>query len=147
MWGGPIGARLTMAVARLVMEQWKNEFDEILKMSSIEELMCGLYVDDGRSFIRLLELGNRFDKSLNKIVFKDDALKEDTTRGISKFDLTKEQILLAMNSVNTDLEFTMETHRDFTDGRLPTLSFSLWPGQRKIHYSYFEKEKCETRFL
>ena len=98
------------------------------------------YVDDGRSFIRLLELGNRFEKSLNKIVFKADALKEDTTRGISKFDLTKEQILLAMNSVNRDLEFTMETHRDFSNGRLPTLSFSLWPGQRKIHYSYFEKE-------
>ena len=130
--GGPIGARLTMAVARIVKEQWKNDFDD--------NLMCGLYVDDGRSFMRLLELGNQLYKSLNKIVLSENALVEDTTRGISKIDLTKEQILLAMNSVNDDLEFTMETHMDFADGRLPTLSFSLWPGQRKIHYSYFEKE-------
>ena len=76
----------------------------------------------------------------NSIEFSEDALRLDTARGISKQDLTKEQILLAMNSVNKDLEFTMETHRDFIDGRLPTLSFSLWPGQRCIHHSYYEKE-------
>ena len=74
------------------------------------------------------------------IDFPEKAFKEDTTRGISKEELTKEQILKAMNSVNKDLEFTMETHKDFIDGRLPTLSFSLWPGQRCIHHSYYEKE-------
>ena len=49
-------------------------------------------------------------------------------------------MLIAMNSVNEDLDFTMETHLDFPDKRLPTLSFSLWPGQRCIHHSYYEKE-------
>ena len=138
--GGPIGARLTMAVARLVMQQWKDDFDEILKKSNIIEIMSGLYVDDGRNFIKMLDLGNRFVEDRNVIDFSEKAFKEDTTRGISKEELTKEQILKAMNSVNKDLEFTMETHKDFIDGRLPTLSFSLWPGQRCIHHSYYEKE-------
>ena len=29
--GGPIGARLTMAVARLIMQDWKDIYDQILK--------------------------------------------------------------------------------------------------------------------
>ena len=61
--GGPIGARLTMAVARLVMEEWKYEFNKILKSSGIEELLSGLYVDDGRSYQRKLKWGERFDSA------------------------------------------------------------------------------------
>lgn len=79
-------------------------------------------------------------KTENVIKFSQEALAEDIARGITKQDLTKEQILSAMNAVNEDLEFTIETHRDFEDGRLPTLSFSLWPGQTKIHHSYYEKQ-------
>ena len=137
--GGPIGARLTMAVARLVMQQWKEEYDKILENSKVEELMSGLYVDDGRSFTKLLSLGMRFVKNEKKFVFSENAYLEDLNRGRSRADLTREQILIAMNSINTDLEFTMETHLDFEDKRLPTLSFSLWPGQRCMHHSYFEK--------
>ena len=29
--GGPIGARLTMAVARIVMQDWKESYDEIIR--------------------------------------------------------------------------------------------------------------------
>ena len=87
----------------------------------------------------MLQLGDRFVKSSNTIEFSESALDEDINRGISQENLTKEQILKAMNSVSEDLEFTLETHNDFNDGRLPTLSFSLWPGQRKIHHSYYEK--------
>ena len=55
--------------------------------------MCGLYVDDGGSFIRMLEL-----------------------------------------------KLTLETQNDFSDGRLSTLSFFLWPGQNKIHHINYEKD-------
>ena len=114
---GPIGARITMAVARVVMQQWKDEFDEILNSSDIKELMSGLYVDDGRNFIKLL----RFAKSDRKFKFSKEAFEEDNNRGRTKQEVTKEQILIAMNSVNEDLNFTMETHLDFEDKRLPTL--------------------------
>ena len=119
--GGPIGARITMAVARVVMQQWKDEFDEILNSSDIKELMSGLYVADGRNFIKLLPLGMRFAKSDRKFKFSKEAFEEDNNRGRTKQEVTKEQILIAMNSVNEDLNFTMETHLDFEDKRLPTL--------------------------
>ena len=44
-----------------------------------------------------------------------------------------------MNSVNEDLDFTMELSKDFEDQRLPTLSFSLWEGEKGLEHSYFEK--------
>ena len=40
--GGPIGARLTMAVARIVMQNWKDDYDVILEKSKIVELLSGL---------------------------------------------------------------------------------------------------------
>ena len=44
-----------------------------------------------------------------------------------------------MNSVNKDLEFTMELCTDFEDSKLPTLSFSLYMGETGIEHTYFEK--------
>ena len=39
MFGGPIGARLTMAVARLVMQTWFEEYEKILDRSKIDQLL------------------------------------------------------------------------------------------------------------
>ena len=55
MFGGPIGARITMAVAKLVMQSWRDEYKEIMERSGIEELLSGLYVDDGRSYHRKIQ--------------------------------------------------------------------------------------------
>ena len=57
VFGGPIGARITMAVAKLVMQDWKDHYDQILENSGITELLTGLYVDDGRTFQRKLKWG------------------------------------------------------------------------------------------
>ena len=58
--GGLIGARLTMAVVRIVMQFWKDKFNDVLHKSNISELLSGLYVDDGRSMQRILEYGERY---------------------------------------------------------------------------------------
>ena len=60
--GGPIGARLTMCVARLVLQDWFDDFSEILDNSKINQYLKGLYVDDGRNIVDQLLLGTRFDK-------------------------------------------------------------------------------------
>ena len=45
-----------------------------------------------------------------------------------------------MNSVNPDLQFTVETAEDFEDGRLPKLDFDMWVEEGGvIKHSYFEK--------
>ena len=60
-FGGPIGARLTMCIARLVLQEWSEEFESILKESKIEELLRGIYVDDGRSVVSKIMQNKRFN--------------------------------------------------------------------------------------
>ena len=137
--GGPIGARVTMAVSKLVMEEWKIEFNKILKGSEIEELLSGNYVDDGRSYQRKLNWGERFDSALNRIVWDKEKEKVDEKENVDRTELTRKEMLRAMNSVSSDLSFTMEVCNDFDNLRLPTLSFSLFIGEKGIEHTYFEK--------
>ena len=58
--GAPIGNRISMCAGNLTMEEWREKFIEILKASKIEELMAGLYVDDGRNLIEILPIGVRY---------------------------------------------------------------------------------------
>ena len=139
MSGGPIRARLTMAVARLVIGQWKDEYNTILRKSNIKELSSGLYMDDGRTVHRKLKLGEWFDKSKIAIIFKEEQREQDIKENLTGEEVTRREILNAMNSVNADLTFTMEICQDFDNGRIPTLSFSLWPGKARLMHSYFEK--------
>ena len=44
-----------------------------------------------------------------------------------------------MNSINPDLEFTIEMESDFENNRLPTLGFEMWSTREKIRHSYYEK--------
>ena len=56
-----------------------------------------------------------------------------------RIELTKTEVLKAMNSVSVDLEFTMEICSDFEDNKLPTLSFSLYESEIGISHTYYEK--------
>ena len=47
--------------------------------------------------------------------------------------------LVAMNSINPDLQFTVESQEDFPKERLPTLNFEIWMKDNKISHSYFQK--------
>ena len=60
MFGGPIGARLTMCVAQLVMQQWREEYSMILKKSNLKELLSKIYVDDNRAIMEIIKPGWRF---------------------------------------------------------------------------------------
>ena len=70
--GAPIGARITMCVSRIVMQDWRDDYEEILNKSQIETLLKGLYVDDGRDLIELLRLGTRFDRDLKMFIHKEE---------------------------------------------------------------------------
>jgi len=137
--GGPIGARITMAVARLVMQNWKDEFNIILQNSGIEELLHGLYVDDGRALHRKLRYGERYNHNERKFTVDIETERLDKENEIELNELTRVEVLKAMNAVSNDLEFTMELCEDFPDLKLPTLSFSLYADRNGLSHTYFEK--------
>ena len=56
-FGRPIGARITMCISRLDMQDWWEKFAEILENFNITHMLRAIYVDDGRLVIRKLGLG------------------------------------------------------------------------------------------
>ena len=64
-----------MAVAKLVMQEWKDMYDKILESSDIKEYLSGLYVDDGRTYQRKPKLGERFSYEQNEFAIDVDSEK------------------------------------------------------------------------
>ena len=143
--GGPIGARLTMCISRLMMQDWWEKFVEILDDSKIDYKMSALYVDDGRIVIEILKLGVRFDEESKLFKYSEAWYEEDKRLEKSDLQRTELEVRRAMNSVCPDLVFTTETEADFQNKRLPTLSFQVWSEASGIGHS-FMKKKCDHRF-
>ena len=122
-----------------ILQDWKESYDEILENSEIKEILSGLYVDDGRALHRKLFLGERYDHDKRKFIHDKETEEQDIKENRTREDVTRKEIITAMNSVNDDLDFTIELSKDFEDHRLPTLSFSLWEGEKGLEHSYFEK--------
>ena len=148
--GGSIGDRWTGAAAEVVMQDWANNYQKILDDSGVSTLLLAGYVDDGRQFSTCLPLGNRYDKDTRKFQFSEEALQEDT-RHKNNGESTNQRMgricLVAMNSINSDLEFTIETPEDFPEEKLPTLDFKIWQEPDKtINHCYYQKE-VKTPFV
>ena len=131
-------------MARLVLQEWSDKFQEILKENDITEKLRGIYVDDGRSVTKILKLGTRFDADEMKFDWSEKRMVADQNNYICAKKLTETEILRAMNSINVDLQFTSETENDFDKKRLPTLSFELWSTSDGLRHSYFEKKYALT---
>ena len=136
MFGGPIGARLTMCLARIVLQEWREEFSKIIERSELEELLSKIYVDDNRSITKIVRPGLRFNVENKSFVYDEKWVREDEQ--LSDKERTMREILKAMNCVNEDLRFTMEHESDFQNGRLPTLAFEIWSTKEGIRLSYYE---------
>jgi hypothetical protein len=72
MGGGPIGARVTMAAARIVMQDWGEKYREILTRSGLEIRLLGGYVDDGRQATNKIRRGYRFCEKEKRFVYRDE---------------------------------------------------------------------------
>ena len=62
--GGPIGSGLTMVCARLIMIWWMEKVHEKLKTAGLEVWFIGVYVDDFRFLLSMLEMGWRWNDDM-----------------------------------------------------------------------------------
>ena len=146
-FGGPIGARLTMCVARLVLQEWSEDFSRILKKCNLEELLRAIYVDDSRGMFTKLRLGQRYSCEQETLTYSEAQEKEDISEGQTREKITEQEIRKIMNSINSDLVFTTETERDFMNKRLPTLGFEIWSEKNGLRHSFFEKPQTPNGVL
>ena len=141
--GGPIGARITMACSRLVMQDWGECYRMILREAGLWVTLLKIYVDDVRQVSSTLRKGTRFDEKEKKMTWTKEAENEDIEMeemGENK-DARMARILRpAMNSINKDLRFTTEVADEFEDKKLPTLDFKLWlENDNEINHTFYEK--------
>ena len=143
MFGGPIGARLTMACARVVMTEWGERYMEVLEKAGVVTTLLKIYVDDVRQCSTLIKEGLRYDAKSEEWKWSKEAEEEDEQKskeGESK-DARMARILQpAMNGINGDLVFTTELAEDFDDNRLPTLDFKMWlEDDMEVNHTFYEK--------
>ena len=135
---GPIGLRITMAVARLVMGEWGEKMKAILTDADIKIFLSGLFVDDCRYLTSSLPDGVRWSQDEKKFVFRKEWKSEDCLQ--NKNQRTSQELCHAMNSIYSNIKFTIETESDFSNKRLPTLDFDLWVEEGNyLRYSFYEK--------
>ena len=148
--GGSIGDRWTGAASEIVMQDWAEQYENILTRSEVEVLLLAGYVDDGRQGTTVLKPGMKFSPDDKKFVYCQDTELEDKTRKLAG-ETTNQRMArhcqVAMNSINPNLEFTVECEDDFADKKLPTLDFKIWQDKKgRINHTYYQKE-MKTPFL
>ena len=77
LFGGPIGERLTMACARVVMTEWGDRYMEILDKAGIKTTFLKIYVDDVRQVSTLIRKGLRYQSKEKAWKWSEEAEKED----------------------------------------------------------------------
>ena len=141
--GGSIGDRWTGSAAEIIMQDWSEKYKNILVRSGLEVYLLAGYVDDGRQGTSTLPMGMEFDKNENKFVYRTEAEQEDLTRkaeGESTNQRMARRCIKAMNSINSNLEFTVECQEEFDNEKLPTLDFAIWQEENGIiNHTYFQK--------
>ena len=141
--GGPIGVRLTGCAAECVMQEWSEEYQDILERSGVWVALLSGYVDDGRQITTTLERGSRYCDNTKKFTVTEEAKREDEARqkaGESKNQRMARVCKAAMDSINPDLHFTTECQEDYEKERLPTLDFEMWLEEGGVvNHSYFQK--------
>ena len=86
--------------------------------------------------------GTRFDSGRKRFTWREDWEEEDDREDLPEEQRMARICLTAMNSVNSDLTFTVETVQDFPNKRLATLDFECEVVGNQVIYSYFQKEIC-----
>ena len=128
-----------LAAGRLVMQTWSEGYQAILDLSGVTTDALKGYVDDGRQWSDLMRRGTRFNPKRKRFTGREDWEEEDNMENLPEEERMGKICLTAMNSVNSDLTFTVETVQDFPNKRLATLDFECEIVENQIIYSYFQK--------
>ena len=143
--GGPIGLRSTATLAALIMKLWDQAWIKLLIREGFFLLLYFRYVDDSRTFGPPLAEGWRWDTDQFK--FKDLWYAEDINSGKTDQERTTCELVKAMSSLVSYLEFEGEEGGMFPEGKLPTLDTKLWWDGVSVKYEFFEKDMCTNLVL
>ena len=135
--GGPIGSRLTMAVARVVMAIFGRLVRQSLLTASIEIFFDTVYVDDLRYILSIISMYMEWDKrskSWKDRRFQEPSKQETTSRRIKT---------VTWNSQKSRWESaTVPGDEGDSDLDAQMMKRQLDPGQRRRRWLLSRRRKC-----
>ena len=102
-----------MTASRLVMQEWAEGFREISDKSGVTVDSQNGYIDDARQNTDLMFRGVRYNPERKRFTWREDWEREDEEQDLPDEVRMGKICQVAMNAVNEDLEFTIETVYDF----------------------------------
>jgi hypothetical protein len=75
--GGPIVARVTMAVARIIMNNFGRKYRKILELGGLKNFLSSVYVDNSRQKTQNLAKGMRYNVENKIFEITSEAIAED----------------------------------------------------------------------
>ena len=122
--GGPIGLKLTAALAALIMKLWDIAWLKLLENQKVVIHDYYRYVDDSRNALPCLKEGWRWTH--DRFEFSDDWEAEDLNSGVTDQHRTMVEITKAMSSLVSFLCFEGEESGMYPDQKLPTFDTAIW---------------------
>ena len=138
------------------MARWWRKVKEILLLLNkldvqINIALVFIYVDDFRLGLTTIPYGYQYNPKTRQWSFSQDMKDQELLSKMTPEQKTKEALLIVMNSISRDLNFTVESKEDFPDLHLPTLDTKLRllynpdGTADNITYTFYEKD-MNTRY-
>ena len=152
--GGSIGIAATGVVARIRMMRWGRRFKEICKRNNLELEMFKVYVDDENQLWRLMEQGRRWNGT--HMEWRREWYEEDKESTESRETVMMREVLGMANSIEKDIQLTVDTPSNHRDKKLPVLDLKMWVEDRvgergeeyqEVVHEFFEKEMVAPRLI
>ena len=133
--GGSIGSDLTGETARVYMLQWDKKIEDKCKEMGLKFDMYKRYVDDQVIVMRAIGRGWKYEK--DKLIY-DKSLELNDMR--TDTERTSQIVAQIANSIDSNIQCTIETCEMNSDGRLPVLDMKLWIENNRIVHSFYKKK-------
>ena len=121
--GGAIGSDATGEAARLYMITWDSKLKTKLKTLGITTHLYSRYVDDILCVIPAVNKGWTYDKHRNRMVFDAELARTDTSLDDERTATVISQIA---NSIETNIQFTVDYPSRNENGRMAVLDLEIW---------------------
>ena len=141
--GGPIGLKLSGAVAKVVMLSWSRRFaaaasTALASFAYFQLYMLLFYVDDTGIAVEELEPGCRYIEEEGRVRVVEEEVEND--RAVAG-DLRTARVLASIaNSIFEYIQFTVDCPSNYPSGWMPLLASQVRVAEdNTIDYLFFEK--------
>ena len=133
--GSPIGLDMSVEVASLYMSLWDKSFRDKLRKLGIKVDVYTQYIDDILIVTRAINPGWDFCLKRKTMIFDPD--KANTQLNPDQY--TFEILLKIANTLDSDIQLTMDVPSQNEGGKMPVLDLNVWVSQNVVRHSFYSK--------